>query len=92
MMTGGEVPSGADTVVPFEQTEPSGENRIHVVRARGKGDQIRSAGRDARSGEIVLPAALTIRRAGGTIPGIVPREPAMCLTNTKQRRSHDSRF
>jgi len=60
VMTGGCVPAGADTVVPLEQTEPIGEKRVRVVGVEGKGEHIRSAGRDVRLGEVVVRAGTTI--------------------------------
>jgi molybdopterin molybdotransferase len=60
IMTGAEVPLDADTVIPFEETESFGKNRIRVMRVQRKGSHIRAAGSDARSGEIVLQAGSRI--------------------------------
>ena len=65
IMTGAPIPAGADAIVPFEETDeeeqasrwedaPRPEVRIDV--AARPGANIRAAGEDVRSGELVLPA------------------------------------
>ena len=61
IMTGAPMPDGADTVVPFEETDegqagelrPSGHVRIWTTPDRGA--NVRAAGEDLRAGEVVLP-------------------------------------
>ena len=67
IMTGAPIPDGADAVVPFEDTDEleravaSGEagrgasSEIGIKLAAEPGDNIRPAGEDISSGELVLP-------------------------------------
>ena len=70
IMTGAPVPNGADTVVPFEETdeldrrgrgEPLDEIVIH--KELPLGSNVRPAGEDVSSGELVLPAGTVVRAA-----------------------------
>jgi len=69
IMTGAPIPTGADTVVPFEETdeeefnvrwdsEPRTEVRIDV--APRPGANIRRAGENVRAGDLVLPRGAVI--------------------------------
>ena len=68
IMTGAPMPSGADCVVPVEDTGES-RNRvlqpppahIKVFRALGSGDYVRPAGEDVQVGSVVLSAGTKIR-------------------------------
>ncbi|HLG18945.1 MAG TPA: gephyrin-like molybdotransferase Glp [Bdellovibrionota bacterium] len=51
IMTGGEIPSGADAVVRTEDTEPMGEARIRLTKKPRSGDNVRSLGEDLRKGD-----------------------------------------
>jgi molybdopterin molybdotransferase len=59
IMTGAMVPEGADAVVPFEECErlenTDGE-RVRFTNAPRSGDNVRSAGRDVREGDVLLDA------------------------------------
>jgi molybdopterin molybdotransferase len=69
IMTGAPLPAGADAVVPFEETDeqergtawhinPQATVRIDVAARRGA--NLRLAGEDVRSGELVLPRGTVI--------------------------------
>lgn len=62
IMTGAQVPEGADAVVPVEDTEPdgSGSGRIRILRPRRAGEYVREAGSDLEAGADVLPAGLKL--------------------------------
>jgi len=70
IMTGAPVPDGADTVVPFEETDEldrrgRGETLDEIVirKALPLGSNVRPAGEDVAAGELVLPAGTVIRAA-----------------------------
>lgn len=69
IMTGAPMPPGADTVVPFEETD---EARPDSLRAQGKvrilgapqaGANVRAAGEDLQQGQVVASARTTISPA-----------------------------
>ncbi|MEK7850907.1 MAG: gephyrin-like molybdotransferase Glp, partial [Deltaproteobacteria bacterium] len=62
IMTGAPVPKGADTVVMVEDTEKEGE-RARIFRETPLGENIRKAGEDIKSGELVVPRGTVIRPA-----------------------------
>lgn len=55
IMTGAPVPTGADAVVPIEDTRrvPDG---VEILRARARGEYVRDAGSDLPAGAVLLPA------------------------------------
>jgi molybdopterin molybdotransferase len=69
IMTGAPLPSGADAVIPVEDTNQyqlgrqseTLPKRIEVYRSVQSGDYIRQKGEDIRSGETVLPSGRRIR-------------------------------
>ena len=70
IMTGAPVPDGADTVVPFEETDEMDRRRagtpldeIVIHKALPLGSNVRPAGEDVRAGELVLPVGTVIRPA-----------------------------
>ena len=70
IMTGAPVPAGADTVVPFEETDELDRRRdgqaldeIVIRKALPLGSNVRPAGEDVRAGELVLPAGTVVRPA-----------------------------
>lgn len=73
IMTGAPMPDGADAVVRFEETDEVayGPNRadridrgeIGIVHAARPGDNVREAGEDVASGDLVLAAGQRIRPA-----------------------------
>lgn len=56
IMTGAELPPGADAIVPFEETEAPGPDAVRFTRAVAPGANRREAGTDLRAGELVLEA------------------------------------
>lgn len=70
IMTGAPIPSGADAVVPFEDTDEklnktndSTSNEIGIRVSVPESTNIRYAGRDIRTGEIVLHKGSVLRPA-----------------------------
>lgn len=63
IMTGAPMPAGADAVVPFEETDEqdlgpwqaSPRDTVRVDVAASVGANVRAAGEDVRTGELVLP-------------------------------------
>jgi molybdopterin molybdotransferase len=73
IMTGAPVPRGADSIVPFEETDETGrgapskvgptQGRVRVFKAALAGNNIRRAGEDVRAGEVVIAEATVLRPA-----------------------------
>ena len=70
IMTGAPVPDGADTVVPFEETDEVQRKRegrpldeVAIFTEMPVGANVRPAGEDIRSGELVLEAGTVVRAA-----------------------------
>ena len=68
IMTGAPIPAGADTVVPFEETDEvrrrqSGDplDQVQILSELGRGTNVRPAGEDVRNGEQVLESGTVIR-------------------------------
>ena len=68
IMTGAPVPEGADTVVPFEETDElerrasgQGLSEIAIKVAAKTGRDVRVAGQDVRRGEVVLKRGAVLR-------------------------------
>lgn len=55
IMTGGQLPAGADTVIPQEWTD-QGDARVAVHRSAAAGTYVREAGSDVRAGSTVVAA------------------------------------
>ncbi len=62
IMTGAPVPHGADSVVQFEDTAEEGDH-VLVFREVRRGENIRRAGEDVRSGAVVLTRGTRIGSA-----------------------------
>jgi molybdopterin molybdotransferase len=60
IMTGAQMPAGADAVVPVEWTD-GGIARVEINRTAEPGNAVRYAGDDAREGETLLPAGVRMR-------------------------------
>ena len=60
IMTGAPVPTGADTVVRFEDTEME-QGWVTVVKAPKRGANVRAAGEDVRDGQQVLSPGKELR-------------------------------
>ena len=70
IMTGAPVPDGADTVVPFEETDEVERKRegrpldeVAILSEMPTGANVRPAGEDVREGELVLEAGTVVRAA-----------------------------
>ena len=68
IMTGAPIPPGADSVVPFEETDEIERRnaaldmaKIGIKIAAPVGSDIRPAGQDVRKGTLVLPAGTVLR-------------------------------
>jgi molybdopterin molybdotransferase len=60
IMTGAPIPPGADTVVPFEETEVAGD-QVQIARPHPVGHNVRRAGEDVRRGALILSQGSEIR-------------------------------
>ena len=68
IMTGATLPKGADTVVPFEETDETQRKeqplkQIGILKSIEKGKHIRSAGEDIAKGQLALPKGTALRPA-----------------------------
>ncbi len=71
IMTGAPMPDGADTIVPFEETDEEGLRApgqaheviadVGILKAAGVGNNIRRRGEDVREGQQVLNAGTVLR-------------------------------
>ncbi len=96
IMTGAPVPPGADTVVPFEETDETERRRsgtpldaITIRKSLPLGSNVRPAGEDVAAGALVLPAGTVIRPAeAGVIASLglaavrVIRRPVVAVLST----------
>ena len=78
IMTGAPMPDGADSIVPFEETDETGlrapgqagrsdgaaPRRVRVLKAARPGANIRRRGEDVRRGALILTRGLVLRGAG----------------------------
>ena len=95
IMTGAPLPDGADTVIPFEDTDEgqsgslwtSGKVRIHKVWQAGA--HVRAAGEDLRAGMVVIeqgavigPAAVGVLASIGAATVPVHRRPRVAILAT----------
>jgi molybdopterin molybdotransferase len=60
IMTGAQLPAGADAVVPVEWTD-GGDVRVIISRPATPGNAVRYAGGDARAGDMLLTAGVRMR-------------------------------
>lgn len=63
IMTGGKIPSGADTVIEQELVKTAGENHILIRQAVVRGRNIRKAGEDFSIGTVILRRGTVLRPA-----------------------------
>ena len=96
IMTGAPVPEGADTVVPFEETDElerrasgQGLSEIAIKVAAKTGRDVRVAGQDVRRGEVVLKRGAVLRPSEvGVIASLgrntvrVIRKPVVAILST----------
>jgi molybdopterin molybdotransferase len=88
IMIGAPVPSGADTVVRFEDTRPDGE-WVEILKAPPAGANVRQAGEDVRAGQVVLepgqalrPQEIGMLAAVGRVEAAVVRRPRVAILAT----------
>lgn len=88
IMTGGQLPSGADAVIPVERTD-GGIHEVRISASMQAGAHIRGAGEDVRGGETVLTAGtslgasqLGLAAAVGTAELPVHRPPRVLVLST----------
>jgi molybdopterin molybdotransferase len=81
IMTGAPIPDGADTVVPFEETDEvqrraAGRDldRIGVLADVGQGSSVRPAGEDLRCGDAVVKTGTVLRPSEVGVLASVGRE------------------
>ena len=60
VMTGGELPSGADAVVPVERTSEPRSGRVAVHVPAADGDNVRTVGQDVAVGTRVMEAGIVL--------------------------------
>jgi molybdopterin molybdotransferase len=89
IFTGATIPEGADAVVMQEDTEPSGENVVRIMRVPAPGQWIRRSGEDVTRGAVVLAkgarlsaAALGLAASIGMARLTVARRPRVALFST----------
>ena len=58
--TGAPVPAGADTVVPVEKTEQSGDGPVRIMEKVARGSNVRRAGEDVQEGHALVSAGQTV--------------------------------
>lgn len=89
IMTGAQVPPGADAVVMQEKTRAAGAQQVDVLESVPPGASVRRAGEDAKAGELLLrrETSLGLPEAGllwgqqiGTVS--VPRAPRVAILST----------
>jgi molybdopterin molybdotransferase len=76
--TGARVPEGADAVVPVERSEAGGDSARVRVPATEPGDNVRRAGEDIRSGEVVLHAGAVLGPAELGVAASIGRASLRC--------------
>lgn len=88
IMTGAPVPSGADAIVPVEQTTPI-EGGVRIDEVVEVGRHIRRAGEDLRAGDVVLeagtrlgPRELSAAAAAGAATVVCVRRPVVGVVAT----------
>lgn len=99
IMTGAPVPDGGDTIVPFEETDepfekaPAGSSKfsatVRVFKEARPGANIRRAGEDVRSGQVVVrrgtvlrPSEIGVIAALGKATVRVIRRPEVAVLST----------
>ena len=88
VMTGAPVPTGADAIVPVEQTD-GGTQRVRIRAAPLPGAHVRYEAEDVRSGDVVLtagtvlgPAQIGVAAAVGAAKVTVRRRPVVLVLST----------
>jgi molybdopterin molybdotransferase len=87
ILTGAQLPAGADAVVPVEWTD-GGDARVAIYRAADRGNAVRYVGGDAAAGETLLTSGTRMRpmqiavaaSAGRTTVSVRPRPRVVVLS------------
>lgn len=95
IMTGAPMPEGADTVVPFEETDEGrpgalrATGQVRILSSPGQGANLRAAGEDLRRGEVVVgrhtpvtPAVIGVLASVGAVRVPVYRRPRVAILAT----------
>jgi molybdopterin molybdotransferase len=89
IMTGAEVPPGADWVVMVENTTEDGNGEFITINKKGKKSNIARKGEDFKEGDIVLPKGVIIRprhiaifAAVGAVQPLVYKRPSVNIITT----------
>ena len=99
IMTGAPIPEGADAVVPFEETDEYGQSApsaagasdglVRIFKEAAGGANVRSAGEDVRTNEVVLPkgtllgaAQIGVLASLGLDRARVTRRPRVAILST----------
>ncbi len=61
IMTGAPIPTGADAVVPFEETEETPDDQVAIQASVSGRQHIRYRGEDVRTGQTIITAGTIIR-------------------------------
>ncbi len=88
IMTGAQMPSGADAVVPVELTD-GGITRVAIRREVASGSAVRYTGGDARQGEVLLakgtrlkPMHIAVAASAGRLNVLVRPRPRVVVLST----------
>jgi molybdopterin molybdotransferase len=88
IMTGAPMPSGADSVVPVEDTESGTQDSVTVVTGASQGSHVRPSGGDIAIGDVVVEAGtrLSARDLGSLasigVSPVVHLQPLVALMST----------
>lgn len=75
IMTGAQIPQGADTVIRVEDTQSLTDSTVQIAKAVRAGNDVRPQGEQMRDGEVALPADTEIT------PGVIG---VLATTKTSQ--------
>ncbi|MEN8235227.1 MAG: gephyrin-like molybdotransferase Glp [Actinomycetota bacterium] len=88
IMTGAQIPDGADAIVPVEATEPVGDDSVRILEGASVADHIRPAGGSVREGTRVFDPGLRLRPthvavlASMGVRPIIRRRPIVAVMST----------
>jgi len=89
ILTGAPIPTGCDAVVPYEETEMCGDERVRILKSAEEQNHIRFHGEDIRTGSRVLKAGTRLRPAEinllaslGQTEACVHRRPQVAILST----------
>ena len=88
IMTGAPMPDGADAVVKVEDTRVDADGAVTILEGVDPGINVRKAGGDVRSGDVVVPAGVRLSSrhlaslASAGIQPVVARMPVVAIMST----------